>query len=337
MTRLPTPYGGNDYGAQPPFIQPLRPFQYPSVEHLFARVTTENSRAVRELGLKPSTVAWYADAIRSLRTYLLETHAGSAFVSGDLATQRKVLLGWRGWLLERGARHVSIRTYWRSINVQLARLEAADGVMNPMRWIEPPRVGKLLPKALTRDAARTVLSFVQNHAWPTEFLRARNTAIVATMLLAGLRRMEVIRLERHDYDADRHVLAIHASKGAYGGKDRTAYVNRRLASILDFYLDHRARLQPIAPALFVSTNGKRSMGVGGIQRIFRVITDRTGVRVSPHRLRHTFATLLRQSGVSDRVSMDLLGHEDLGTLQRYSGVFEPEYAEAIEKLSLGDD
>ncbi len=333
MRQLPANYYG-DGRILPPGMLPVRPLQFPSPDHFFVRVREENERAIRDFGLKASTRRWYEDALRSLHAYLIAAKVGDDFVSGDFAQQRQVLMHWCGWLMEHGTRRVTVRTYWQSLRAQLGRLEVADGLMNPMRWIPPPRVGKLLPKSLTRDAARCVLQFVQNHSWPSDFVRARNTAIVATMLLAGLRRMEVVRLDRHDYDSDRHTLAISASKGAFGGKDRTAYVNRQLAGILDFYLQHRARLQPRVPTLFTSPNGTGPAGIAAVRYLFDVVSERTGVRVSPHRLRHTFATLLRQSGVSDRVSMDLLGHENLSTLQRYSGVFEPEYAEAIEKLSL---
>jgi len=54
-------------------------------------------------------------------------------------------------------------------------------------------------------------------------------------------------------------------------------------------------------------------------------------------LRHTYATLLRQSGVADRVSMDLMGHQSLAMLTRYSHVFEPEYELESRKLHLDVD
>lgn len=72
----------------------------------------------------------------------------------------------------------------------------------------------------------------------------------------------------------------------------------------------------------------------GIARLFETIRKQTGLRVSPHMLRHTYVTLLRQSGVEDRVTMDLAGHSSLAMTQRYSAVFSGEHQQAADRLNL---
>jgi integrase/recombinase XerC len=74
-----------------------------------------------------------------------------------------------------------------------------------------------------------------------------------------------------------------------------------------------------------------------VQHIFRGISRALGTSVTPHALRHTYATLLRQAGVPDRIAMDLLGHSSLQMLQRYSHVYNCEREAAAGRLVLDID
>ena len=86
--------------------------------------------------------------------------------------------------------------------------------------------------------------------------------------------------------------------------------------------------------LFLSTRGHRPIGVTTIRRLCEVLSRVTGVSVAPHMLRHTCATLLRQSGVPDRISMEQLGHSSLTVLQRYSHVTDGERRDVVERLDV---
>jgi integrase len=319
----------------PPGVAPAmaRPFQFSSVEHFAAAANEVIARVVRYEQLTQSTMVWMRCAYLSFHQYLLETHAANDFLSGDFYRQEASLVAWRAWLLERGAGRVTVRTYWGGMKALCARLGRAAGMASPFDWIPPPRVGRVLPKSLTRDAAKTVLSFVENFEWRFPFFARRNTAMVGTMLLAGLRSGEVLRLVKDDVDCAQGTIRVRHGKGRDGGKDRTAYMTPQLRTLLSTYAAARTRLRPAAPTYFVSLQG-RALTQGAMKTLFATITARTGIHVSPHRLRHTYATLLRQSGVPDRVSMDLLGHSQLAMLQRYSHVFEGEYRSEVQKLTV---
>lgn len=298
------------------FTAPLRAFQFPSIGHLDERVQHVLTRAEAVEGVRPSTVQWMRNGYASLRRYLTESEKSEMFVRGDFEQQREILATWCGWLLHRRAGRVTTRTYWRAVAAICRRIEAQDRLASPFNWLAAPRAGRILPKSLTRDEARRVLLFVRNHDWPTPYARARNTAIVATMLLAGLRRSEVVKLRREDIHDGAGAIVVRAGKGRFGGKDRTAYMAPQFEPILNDYCVVRASRKTMHPALFVGIYRDIPVTSEAIKRLFETITARVGFRVSPHRLRQTFATLLRQAGVADRVSMDLLGHEHLTTLQR---------------------
>jgi len=317
------------------FQIPMQPFQFSSLEHFEERVEAIIQRAGQVEQLRPSTQRWMKDGYVSFRAFLRERPKNAtAFLGGDFIQQREALVQWRAWLLNRGVGRVSVRTYWGAMKSICARIEAEDAMANPLRWLLPPRTGRLLPKSLTRDAARTILQFVQNYDWHSPFATRRNTAVVACMLLAGLRSGEVTRLNNEDVDERQGTFRIRAGKGRDGGKDRTAYMPPQLKLIIGAYRKERVARKPAAPTFFATFRSDRPFARGSMRELFDVISAKTGIRVSPHRLRHTYATLLRQSGVSDRVSMDLLGHAQLSTLQRYSAVFDNEYPDAIRNLSL---
>jgi integrase len=134
-------------------------------------------------------------------------------------------------------------------------------------------------------------------------------------------------------------VAIRRGKGTEGGRPRTAYLPPQLRDILAGYLKDRDKAKPrrTHPELITTERRNAPAGVITITRLFRRLSAICGVHVSPHMLRHTYATLLRQSGVADRVSMDFLGHTSLGMLTRYSHVFEAEYERESRKLHLDVD
>jgi integrase len=281
-----------------------------------------------------STQRWMRDGYRSFRAYLVEAQAEKHALSGEFVQQRDVLAGWCAWLLKRGRSRVSVRTYWGAMAALCDRIEAADGMTNPFRWFRSPRVGRLLPKSLTVQATRTVLLFTKNYSWPSDFARRRNVAIIGCMLLAGLRRAEVWKLRVEDVEEQAGVIHIRRGKGRFGGKDRTAYLPPQLRDMLAEYRRERTKLRRATPLFFTALRQDGPLTAIAVRRLFAVISAKTGIHVTPHMLRHTYATLLRQAGVADRVSMDLLGHAQLATLQRYSHVFEPEYLQEVGKLAI---
>ena len=158
--------------------------------------------------------------------------------------------------------------------------------------------------------------------------------MIGLMVLAGLRIGELPRLLCADLNPENRTIKIRAGKGPDGGKDRTAYMTPQLQAMVVSYLDARKRAHRTHPEFLTDARRDRSISTKPVRRLCEIISRAMKVPFSPHALRHTYATLLRQSNVPDRVAMDLLGHTSLAMLQRYSHVFEGEHQREAAKLHL---
>lgn len=313
-----------------------RPLAAPSLAALDRRVRALLVRAETVRGLRPTTGRWARQAFASLRTFLVEERLERAFLGGDLARQVDVLQRWVGWLRSRGVHSVAVNTTWRGAASIFRWLAAEDGMLSPFAVIEAPRAARQIPAFLPRQDAERLLLAISNQQGPSPLARHRTLALVGLMLLAGLRRGEVLRLTVADVDIENRRLRVRGAKGMHGGRDRVSWMAPLLATILADYIAARKRATPprTHPELLTHLGRNAGIGVGTVQHVFRVLSRLLGSRVTPHMLRHTYATLLRQAGVADRVSMELLGHGSLAMLQRYSHVENGEARRAADMLTL---
>jgi integrase len=330
----PMQQGMPDFAAYAHAV-PLLPLQFPSLQHLDARIATACEHARTVDGLAASTIAGYQGAYQRFRAYLIATNTEKDFVGGHLQMQVRILEGWIAWLRARGATHTTVNSYWRALHAPLARIARHDGVADPTRYMVSPRPGKRIPRFLTRDSLETVFAFVRNYQWAGgRFEAVRNLTLLACMALAGLRFGEVLRLQVADVDVSARTLRVERAKGRNGGKDRVAYMPDPLCAAMHAYLQQRQQLDTAIPQLFVSTAGDRAVGRITVRRLCALVRQKTGIRIAPHMLRHTCATLLRQSGVPDRLAMEQLGHTTLAMLQRYSHVANGELEHAMRLVDV---
>lgn len=319
---------------------PRRPLQFATLQAFLDATGTALTRDAEARGLSALTLRWWEQSLRTFAGYLHSTHEDARFLSGDVELQLAVIDGWLRWLrTERQVSHTTARTYFGALTAIGQRLERAYGMVNPFGLVLPPRGGRPRPRVLTREQAETLVSTITHYRWRNALVRSRNLAIVGLMLYAGLRRGEVVGLKTGDVHASAGWLLIRQGKGKDGGKPRTAYLPPQLREILALYLRDRDAVKPrrTHPQLLTMTAENRPVTAVAITRLFLRLSAILGFPVSPHMLRHTYATLLRQVGVADRVSMDLMGHESLAMLTRYSHVFEPEYEVESRKLRLDVD
>jgi integrase len=316
------------------------PFQFPSTAKFDARIAAVTKRAVEVEGLSTKTVAAYRSAHRQFRTYLVETGSERQFLDGQLREQQRVLEGWIAWLRARGANHTTVNTYWRSLHAPIARIAREDGTLDPTRFVTTPKPGKSMASFLERTTLEAVFRFVQNYQWPHgAFECARNVALLGVMAVAGCRRGEVLDMEVSDVDLGARTIRIKRGKGPRGGKPRVVCMAPSLVAAMTRYLALRKKRELATPNVFVSTVGDGPIGEKTIRRLCAFIKTKTGIHVAPHLLRHTCATLMRQGGIADRLSMDQLGHSRLDVLQRYSHVApsERQHVLATFDVNLGDE
>lgn len=344
--RAPIPWGGNrarmlrevapllTSESVARLVARAKPMWFPSREHFGERTAALITFTSGVLGQSGKTRSWLQCALGSLGEYLSRAKAWDAFLRGTLETQVVCLNGWVADLRDRGLSHTTVHTYWRAVASALNRIADQDGTVSPARFATRPEPGLRRPRALPQDTVEKLFRFVRNQQWNSPFERSRNVALLGVMALAGLRRGEVLRLEVGDVELANRTLRIQRGKGRGGGRDRTAYMTPQLASFMVGYLAERRRVGRTHPEVFSSTAGDRGIGEVTIRRLFHHIRAGTGVHVTPHMLRHSYATMVRQAGVSDRVAMELLGHRSLAVLQRYSAVFDGECAADAGRLTL---
>ena len=200
----------------------------------------------------------------------------------------------------------------RSFYRHLRRENLLDN--DPTAALSSPRRGKRLPEVLTRSEVQALLASPKGSDPPS----LRDRALLEVMYACGLRASEVIGLELSDVDMDEGLLRARGK----GSKERVVPVGRAAVTALRAYLSHgRPALVRLAPerALFVNFRGQ-ALTRQGLYKIVRRHAVVAGLadRMSPHTLRHTFATHLLSGGCDLRSVQEMLGHADVATTQLYT-------------------
>jgi site-specific recombinase XerD len=168
-----------------------------------------------------------------------------------------------------------------------------------------PRKESTLPTVLTLKEVNMIFQLTKNQ---------KHKCILMTIYSGGLRRSELINLKVEDIDSKRMLMKIC---GAKGKKDRFTLLSEKLLHELrEYYLAYMPRTW-----LFEGQHGKQYSGTS-IEKIFREAIKRTPIRkhVTPHSLRHSFATHLLEQGINLRYIQELLGHASTKTTEVYTRV-----------------
>jgi integrase/recombinase XerD len=200
----------------------------------------------------------------------------------------------------------------RSFYRHLRRENLLDN--DPTAALSSPRRGKRLPEVLSRGEVQALLASPKG----SDPSSLRDRALLEVMYASGLRASEVIGLEVSDVDLDEGLLRARGK----GSKERVVPVGRAAVAALRVYLaGGRPALVRLAPerALFVNFRGQ-ALTRQGLYKIVRRHAATAGLadRMSPHTLRHTFATHLLSGGCDLRSVQEMLGHADVATTQLYT-------------------
>lgn len=189
---------------------------------------------------------------------------------------------------------------------------------NPAANIDSPKKKKALPKYLTLEEAVTLLNTVAVDRESPH--RVRDYTILTLFLNCGMRVSELVGINLQDIDPELRSLRVVGK----GNKERIIYLNEACAAALRVHLAERLSPdyeQVTDKALFLSNRNTR-FSDKGVQHMVYKYLEKAGLgmrRLSVHKLRHTAATLMYQSGAVDiRVLKDILGHEQLNTTQIYT-------------------
>jgi site-specific recombinase XerD len=171
--------------------------------------------------------------------------------------------------------------------------------------LERPKKERKLPTVLSKQEVHLLLNVTRN---------IKHKCILTTIYSAGLRRSELINLKIEDIDSRRRLIRI---RGAKGKKDRNTILSKKLIELLrQYYIAYLPR-----EWLFEGQHGGKYSPTS-IAKICKTAAQKAGIQknVTPHSLRHSFATHLLEQGTNLRYIQEILGHEDPKTTQIYTRV-----------------
>ena len=261
-----------------------------------------------EKGLAANSIASYESDLDKLRVWASKNGL-------DLLTLTRRDL--REWLIDLGAEKLSENSKRRLISAVRGfyKFLMFDGhvTKNPAEDLVAPQKGVYLPRFLNRAEIEMLLAAPDTST--ENGLRMR--AILELMYASGLRVSEVVTLKIHDIDIDAGILTCTGK----GSKTRRVPVGSSAIEWLKSYLVVRRKFENIeADKMFVNSNGSPISR----QSIYVSITEyavKCGLTgVSPHTLRHSFATHLVQNNADIRSVQQMLGHADISTTQIYTHI-----------------
>ena len=207
---------------------------------------------------------------------------------------------------------ISIRSYF----TYLAKEHKFN---NPSSNFKPPKIGKRLPKALTIDQVMSMLNIAG-----TDLISSRDKALVELLYATGARVSELINLNTLDistFDSESGSTTTVKLKGK-GGKERVVPIGSfAFAAVNDYLVRSRPTVLKVSTqkALFLNQRGGRLSRQSAWNLVAKA-AERAGLsdQVTPHSMRHSFATHLLDGGADIRVVQELLGHSSVTTTQIYT-------------------
>ncbi|MEJ2603546.1 MAG: site-specific tyrosine recombinase XerD [Gammaproteobacteria bacterium] len=264
-----------------------------------------------ERGLSKNTLGAYRADLMALGRFLADH--GTEVVRASKAD----LLNFIAWRVEQGAKPRSTARQLSSFR-RFFRYLCREGVItdDPTAHIEMPRIGRSLPKSLTEDEVESLLNAPNTE----EPLGHRDRAMLELLYATGLRVSELINLRQSQVNLNQGVLRIVGK----GDRERLIPLGEDAQRWLREFIEGprvEILLERQTDYMFPTRRGDR-MTRQAFWHIIKRYAQKAGVnkRLSPHTLRHAFATHLLNNGADLRVVQMLLGHSDLSTTQIYTHV-----------------
>lgn len=261
-----------------------------------------------ERGLADNTIDAYSTDIAHLFTYLSERNVTVASVDEDMLHEFIFTVRDMGVSARTVARMTAgIRSFFRFLRME-GYIEG-----NPSELLESPTLEKHLPDVLSLEEIDAMIAAIPLDKDES----TRNHAIIETLYGSGLRVSELVNLRMSLIDLEMGVLMVEGK----GSKQRMVPMSPTAVSLIELYLPMRSRLKvkpDSSDILFLNRRGGRMSRV----MVFYIIRDLArdaGITktVSPHTLRHSFATHLLEGGANLRVIQEMLGHESIATTEIY--------------------
>jgi len=270
-----------------------------------------------EKGLSKNTVSSYKNDITSFSSWCDKEHLDRLKIT-DLNLNNYI-----STLFSIGLKSSSINRKISSIKHFYLFLLKKKVIKNsPADEITTPKKEKYLPTSMSEDEVESLLGSPKSSIK----IERRDKAMIEILYATGMRISELVNLKLTDIDFNRSVLKVFGK----GSKERLVPYGEKAAEALRIYLEDRKTLD--SKDVFLSNRGTRITRGAFWQRI-KIYIKRENLKlsISPHTLRHAFATHLLNRGADLRSVQILLGHSDLSTTQIYTHIAKKRLGEILKK------
>jgi integrase/recombinase XerD len=225
--------------------------------------------------------------------------------------------------ISRGRKLATIKSFFNYL--------VAEGKVkiNPASQVKMPKVQRKEPSYLTEQEYRRLLRVVKNNA--TRYFKQRDMAVVTMLLGMGLRLSELVELNVRDINFDEGSVKVTRK----GNHERILPANDGVMISIQRYLKTRKQANAQDP-LFLSKRNQRidNCSVWHLVKKYLKQAQIEKDKLSPHTLRHTFATTLLKNGENILTIKELLSHRNLRTTERYLHINGDDLKSAVEKINL---
>tara|TARA_B100001989_G_scaffold188023_1_gene137468 strand:+ start:176 stop:1069 length:894 start_codon:yes stop_codon:yes gene_type:complete len=263
------------------------------------------------------TISNYERDINRFLKYLNENKIDPDDVSTAIIT------GWIIFLRREGLSNRSIQRNISSLK-NFYKYLFKNGITdtNYFESVQSPKIGETLPKALTPEDVEKLLSFE-----PKTFSDARDKAFLELLYSSGLRVSEAVSVNISSFESDFNFVKVLGK----GNKERMLPVGKYAKDAIVTWLNIRDNNINSTDALFTNKYGNRISVRAMQQRIYKISVAQGMSPVSPHMLRHSFATHILESSGDLRSIQEMLGHSSLSTTQIYTKLNFQQLAKIYDK------
>lgn len=259
-------------------------------------------------------------SIHTIKSYLADLHQFETFLESAAPVKKideidhTVIRAFLGYLYRQKVKKVTIARKIAALRAFFKYL-LRQGIIfaDPASVLQVPKAEKYVPAFLSVDEMDVMMKVMKDVA----VFDARDRAVIELFYSSGLRLSELTGLNRDDVDLTSGLVRVRGK----GKKERIVPVGSYAVFALTEYLSDRAFSMAREDPMFINDEGRR-ISTRTIARIVDRVVKASGInrKISPHVLRHTFATHLMEAGADLRSIQELLGHESLSTTQKYTSV-----------------
>ncbi len=269
-----------------------------------------------EKGFSTNTVVAYRNDLYQLASFVKDEAAKRGLMPSWANFNRQGMLSYQLDLKQRNYAAATLARKVAAAKSFFGFMKAEDRIKeNPTRDVPSPRIGKSLPKPISISQARLLLEQPSKSSTPEA---RRDRAMLELLYASGMRVSELVSLNLGDVDMEGGFVRCFGK----GHKERLIPIYQQAASVVKKYVEearHRLARNKDERALFLNRRGDRLTRQGFWQILKGYAKSANlGVEVTPHTLRHSFATHMLSGGADLRSVQELLGHANISTTQVYT-------------------